>query len=376
MKLITPSTVRSLVQLKEMSVEECETLIEIVENEGDTTRCTEIIFNNLKKLFFRKLESLTCFCSWNYSFNFPSLEELTIVECPNMKTFSQEILDTPKLTKAICRWKNGRNWEKKNIDIESGLNTNIQQAYKKQKQVDSNLKELKLTLSGRDVKSIWQGEFQENFGKVKTLQLIKDEYANIPLQILNKFNSLEKLILKVSSYEEIFSFEEDKEYTGAHTKLKILEFWGLFNLKCISKQGSRFNSIFQSLHSLEVNHCHNLMTLLPSSTSFENLTTLMVSYCNGMQNLMSSSTAKSLVRLEDLSIKGCEMMIEVLAKEGDTEKVTECSKMKTFSRGGLSMPRLKYLNSRYCLESDIDRTIQQLQNDCSELWKRFPGSRV
>ncbi|XP_031258417.1 uncharacterized protein LOC116116492 [Pistacia vera] len=136
MKLMTPSTARSLVQLRELNVEGCEMVIEIVENEGDATMNTEIVFENLKKLLFRRLETLICFCSGNYSFNYPSLEELTIGECPNMKTFSQGILSTPKLHKVNYERFNetSMKWEKiKEVENEGNdLNKSIQGAYKKQ----------------------------------------------------------------------------------------------------------------------------------------------------------------------------------------------------------------------------------------------------
>ncbi|XP_031285939.1 putative disease resistance protein At4g19050 isoform X2 [Pistacia vera] len=141
MKLITPSMARGLVQLREMSVEYCEMLIEIVENEGDATT-TEIVFNNLNKLSLTCLESLTCFCSGNYLFNFPSLEDLIIRYCPNMKTFSQGILSTPKLQKVNyesfketedVREEEEEDWERMEVENEENdLNKTIQGAYKKQ----------------------------------------------------------------------------------------------------------------------------------------------------------------------------------------------------------------------------------------------------
>ncbi|XP_044482579.1 uncharacterized protein LOC123208956 isoform X3 [Mangifera indica] len=78
MKLFTPSMARSLVQLRELGISYCKMLTEIVENEGDATTSSEIVFNNLNKLSLEWLYSLTCFCSGNYSFSFPSLEELKI----------------------------------------------------------------------------------------------------------------------------------------------------------------------------------------------------------------------------------------------------------------------------------------------------------
>ncbi|XP_044480961.1 probable disease resistance protein At4g27220 isoform X5 [Mangifera indica] len=397
--LITPSTAGSLVQLRELKISMCFMLIEIIENEGDATSSGEqVVFNNLNKLSLEGLYSLSYFCSGNYSFNFSSLEELIIEGCFNMKYFCQGMLSTPMLHKI--------NYGRKEVENEGNdLNSTIQQLYKEE--VDSNIKTLKL--NGRDVMAIWQGEFQENFCIVETLELIKDEYTYIPIQILQKFVSLENLILKVCSYEELFSFKEGEEDIGVFTNFETLELQGLFNLKCISKQDSRLNSILQNLHSLYVNYCHNLTTLLLPSQSLENLRTLSVRHCNGMQNLMTSSITRSLKCLESLSIEKCEMMVEVLANEGDISNgevvfrklkklhllgleslthfyygnytlkfpfleelnVSRCSKMKTFSSGGLSMPRLLEVNWKSC-SSDLNSIIQQLQNDCAKLWERFP----
>ncbi|XP_044480921.1 uncharacterized protein LOC123207496 isoform X2 [Mangifera indica] len=392
--LITPSTAGSLVQLRELKISMCFMLIEIIENEGDATSSGEqVVFNNLNKLSLEGLYSLSYFCSGNYSFNFSSLEELIIEGCFNMKYFCQGMLSTPMLHKI--------NYGRKEVENEGNdLNSTIQQLYKEE--VDSNIKTLKL--NGRDVMAIWQGEFQENFCIVETLELIKDEYTYIPIQILQKFVSLENLILKVCSYEELFSFKEGEEDIGVFTNFETLELQGLFNLKCISKQDSRLNSILQNLHSLYVNYCHNLTTLLLPSQSLENLRTLSVRHCNGMQNLMTSSITRSLKCLESLSIEKCEMMVEVLANEGDISNgevvfrklkklhllgleslthfyygnytlkfpfleelnVSRCSKMKTFSSGGLSMPRLLEVNWKSC-SSDLNSIIQQLQNDCAKL---------
>ncbi|XP_044478013.1 uncharacterized protein LOC123205168 [Mangifera indica] len=128
-RLIMSSMTKSLVQLREMSIDGCGLLTEIVDNEGNETT-TEIVFNNLNKLSLEDLDCLTCFCSGNYSFNFLSLEELIIDRCPNMKTFSLGSLNIPKLRNVHYRI----SWEDKMKLFEIGendLNTTIQQASKK-----------------------------------------------------------------------------------------------------------------------------------------------------------------------------------------------------------------------------------------------------
>ena len=96
--LVTVSTAKSLVQLKKLSVSECKRITEIVAREGGEVN--EVInFNKLTSLKLEYLPNLTNFCSGNYSFVFPSLEEVIVRQCPEMemKIFSHRLLSTPKL---------------------------------------------------------------------------------------------------------------------------------------------------------------------------------------------------------------------------------------------------------------------------------------
>ncbi|XP_043814221.1 uncharacterized protein LOC110618956 isoform X2 [Manihot esculenta] len=95
--LLSSSTARSLEQLEKMKIEECELIQEVIVAEVDKEEEeNEICFNQLKCLELRRLPSLSSFCSGNLTFNFPSLEEVILVECPNMKIFAQEV-STPQL---------------------------------------------------------------------------------------------------------------------------------------------------------------------------------------------------------------------------------------------------------------------------------------
>ncbi|KAL4637310.1 hypothetical protein ACB092_03G068500 [Castanea dentata] len=94
--LVTSSTVKSLLQLKKMSVSECERITEVVTGEG-VEASEVIIFTQLTHLKLDCLPNLSSFCSRSYSFEFPYLEEVIVRECPEMKTFSHGALKTPKL---------------------------------------------------------------------------------------------------------------------------------------------------------------------------------------------------------------------------------------------------------------------------------------
>ncbi|KAH8507410.1 hypothetical protein H0E87_009807, partial [Populus deltoides] len=87
---------KSLAQLTRMSIKDCGMVTEIVANEGDGIK-DEIVFSKLEILELHRLPSLTSFCSEKHSFDFPSLVEVTVKQCPEMKFFSNEALSTPKL---------------------------------------------------------------------------------------------------------------------------------------------------------------------------------------------------------------------------------------------------------------------------------------
>ncbi|MFQ6670384.1 hypothetical protein Gotur_035328, partial [Gossypium turneri] len=98
LELITSSKVRSLACLVTMKIRECERMREVVASDGDETSY-EIVFRALKRLELHCLQSLTSFCSRNYALRFPSLEQVTLSQCPRMKNFNQGELTTPKLQK-------------------------------------------------------------------------------------------------------------------------------------------------------------------------------------------------------------------------------------------------------------------------------------
>ncbi|XP_031249537.1 uncharacterized protein LOC116107400 [Pistacia vera] len=123
--LVAFAAAKTLVQLKEMKICGCEMMIEVVENEGYLIEEAEITFCKLKSLTLFGLESLRSFCSGNYTFIFPSLEELFVIECPNMNVFSRGVLSTPKLQEVQQRWvADAWRWD-------GDLNTTIRQLHKK-----------------------------------------------------------------------------------------------------------------------------------------------------------------------------------------------------------------------------------------------------
>ncbi|KAE8725181.1 hypothetical protein F3Y22_tig00009009pilonHSYRG00203 [Hibiscus syriacus] len=114
---------KSLVQLKQMSISYCENIEEIIQGGDDDD--DEISLPQLNRLELSVLPKLESFCSsGNYTFSFPSLEDLLVYNCPKMKMFSQGRSNTPKLNKVVIEsWKG-------EVHLEGNLNRTIQQLFR------------------------------------------------------------------------------------------------------------------------------------------------------------------------------------------------------------------------------------------------------
>ncbi|KAK2640679.1 hypothetical protein Ddye_028474, partial [Dipteronia dyeriana] len=115
--LMTSSTAKSLVQLKEMAITFCKSMIEVVAKEGDVIE-DDITFSKLRTLTLGYLPRLSFFCSENYTLELPSLEKLNIFSCTELKFFSSGDLTIPMLQKVTL---NGRY-----LTLEGDLKTTIQ----------------------------------------------------------------------------------------------------------------------------------------------------------------------------------------------------------------------------------------------------------
>ncbi|XVF30828.1 hypothetical protein REPUB_Repub16aG0091600 [Reevesia pubescens] len=136
-KLITHSTAKTLVQLKEMSITYCYKMNEIIEGSGDDEDEVkiEISFPQLNSLELRYLPKLQSFCSsGKCNFAFPSLEKVKVKDCPKMKMFSQGDSNTSMLqcVRFCKKGKDHRSWEGVRYywRWEGNLNSTIQQLFK------------------------------------------------------------------------------------------------------------------------------------------------------------------------------------------------------------------------------------------------------
>lgn len=122
--LVTCSTAESMVKLVRMSITDCKLIEEIIHPiREDVKDC--IVFSQLKYLRLHCLPTLTSFCLGNYTLEFPSLEQVIVMDCLKMVTFSQGALCTPKLHRLQLTEEDDEGcWDE-------NLNNTIQQLFKR-----------------------------------------------------------------------------------------------------------------------------------------------------------------------------------------------------------------------------------------------------
>jgi len=110
--LVTSPTAKTLVQLKKMSLSECASITEIVTREGGEANDQVIItFSKLTYLKLDCLPRLINFCLGSYYLEFPSLEEVIVRQCQEMKIFSDGDLSTPKLQRVQATKEDEWHWK-------------------------------------------------------------------------------------------------------------------------------------------------------------------------------------------------------------------------------------------------------------------------
>ncbi|TXG69540.1 hypothetical protein EZV62_004475 [Acer yangbiense] len=345
--LISSSTAKSLMQLKEMEIKDCNMMAEVVIGDGAGME-DEINFKNLKSLELISLSTLRRFCSGNYNFNFPSLEILKVENCPKISIFCSKATNTPMLRKIELDWES--------YYCNGDVNKTMERIHEK-KVFSSRI----LILSANEIKMILQKFPEHKFSKVQTLEVFHDESTVFPLDILQRFQNLNQLQLSDTSYKEIFSCEEVEKHAETLAQIKHLRLDKLDDLEQMWKQDSGSDLILHKLKSLEVVECNSLITLVPTSASFQNLGYMEISGCNGLINLVTATVAKSLVQLKSMWIENCNEMTEIVAN-GDvkedkiifnklwTLELTDLSNLTSFYSGNyiLNFPSLNELQVTRC----------------------------
>ncbi|KAL7197646.1 hypothetical protein ACSBR2_020222 [Camellia fascicularis] len=104
--MFSPFMARHLVHLERLVINKCPMMEEVVakeedeeeeEEEEEEGRINRTPFPKLEYLELKDLPELKSFCHVTYDWELPSVYDVTVLNCPKMKTFSLGVICTPKL---------------------------------------------------------------------------------------------------------------------------------------------------------------------------------------------------------------------------------------------------------------------------------------
>ncbi|GMI79281.1 hypothetical protein HRI_001597400 [Hibiscus trionum] len=256
--LVTFTIAKSMVQLKTMSVTDCQMIEEIIASTADEVTDV-IVFNRLESLELDSLSCLSRFCSGNYALVFPTLEYVIIKQCPKMEFFTMGELSTPILHglqstkgKSVGRW-------------EGNLNATIQQLFIEKAFPSSE----DLELSSINIQRAWKHKLPATHSYARNLTCLTIEGCHnlnclFPSSMVKSFVQLKKLNIKnCENVENVIFVEGSTEEETMNRKLfRVLEFLVLKDLPKLMRfcHGNYFE--FPLLTSLRIESCPTLKAFI------------------------------------------------------------------------------------------------------------------
>ncbi|GKV45623.1 hypothetical protein SLEP1_g52684 [Rubroshorea leprosula] len=391
--LVSYSTAKSLEKLKRMSITDCYLVEEIVKCMEDNVK-DGIVYSQLQSLQLRCLPKLSSFCTGKCDLEFPSLKEVIVIGCPQMKYFSLGKTVTKELQNVQWTDYEERGHWVTYLDASSGSikisefseieiwKKNLKELALLSKRLQylevSNCNRLSYLLTPSMVLSLVQLKdltveycatmeqviMAARVEEVVETDLIFPQLESISIESCSKLSSFYvgsntlklpmlkqitiKDCLKMVRFASKFSSEQEKEIADGRSK-EMVEFP---NLELLKLSSLNVNQIWIKNHE--------------EISSFKKLQRLEVCNCSSLSYLLTPSMALDLVQLEDLEIKDCAAMEQVIMAAG-VEEVVEtglifpqlesisldsCSKLSSFYVGSnaLKLPMLEKITIKDCLK--------------------------
>ncbi|GAY62531.1 hypothetical protein CUMW_218560 [Citrus unshiu] len=397
------------------NVARCDKIEEITRHVGEEAKENRIAFSKLKLLKLDYLPRLASFCLENYTLEFPSLERVSTTHCPNMKTFSQGILSTPKLYKVqVIKKEEGELYHR-----EGNLNSTIQKCYKEMIGF-RDIEHLQLSHFPR-LREIWHGQALPVSFFNNLRELVVDDCTNmssaIPANLIRCLNNLGRLqVRNCDSLEEVLHLEElsaKEEHIGplfprlfslrlidlpklkrfcnfTGNLIELPELWSLTVENCPDMETFISNSVvhvttdnkepqkltseenfllahqvqplfdekvaFPKLMKLKLSGLPNVLHLwkenAESNKVFANLTSLKISECSKLQKLVPASW--HLENLATLKVSKCHELINLLTL--------------STSESLVNLERMKITDCKM-MEEIIQSQVGEEAEDCIVFWK-------
>ncbi|KAJ4824813.1 hypothetical protein Tsubulata_008597 [Turnera subulata] len=403
----------SFCEMKLLTIDQCKKLVHVFPSSlmRRLQRLDELLISNCDVL-----EEVFQF-QGSGNLEFPSLGEINIENCPNMKPICSLFLGGQE-QEAVEKGDDQR-LGTGDSDMPTPPLLNLEVAF-------PNLKAL--GMDWYHIREISHSQhWAEFYAKIIRLELrhFPDDCVVFffPSNFLRRFINLEILVVTDAYFQEIFPHEQrnlEKVDIEVLPKLKQLVLNQLSKLQDLPKEDSHQCPMFQNLETLALFHCGQLNILFPSSVSFRNLCVLDVLECHGLLYLMTCSAAHCLVHLKRMIITKCEMILEIVATEKNVAEVSvifpkleilalnglpsltcfhlgksalilpslwavlvkECPKMNIFSAGVTSAPKLEVVDlteerDKWCWEGNLNDTIQKLftqtKTEAGDIGKHGPS---
>ncbi|MFQ6656174.1 hypothetical protein Gotur_026395 [Gossypium turneri] len=409
LELITSSKARSLACLVTMRIAECERMREVVASDGDETSY-EIVFRALKCLELHCLQSLTSFCSRNYTLRFPSLEQVTLCQCPRMKNFNQGELTTPKLQKVQLTQTDFRGrWA-------GGLNATVEQLYQEQlsefpelvdiwsrnpqEMLDFTTLEFLEVCDSNNLRYIFNLSMAFGVGQLRQMEIKR--YYNLEQVIKEEgpITIVEEAITDGSKIISVFPrsiiVESCPDMISFYMGSKGLECSSLVEIKVadcsnmttflstfsgdedkkeiigvkVDKVGTFFRDkvVFPKLEKLTISHLRNVKRMWYKqlcSKPFSNLKELEVKHCDSLLNIFPLFFLGVFQRLEKLRVTDCASLEEVFQLQIQMLDIEEAcivtSKLRQVEL--FRLPKLKHVWNKDPNENISFENLREVKNN-------------
>nr|XP_023924810.1 probable disease resistance protein At4g27220 [Quercus suber] len=320
--LFPPSIAKLLVELQSIQITLCSAIRNIFQKDGEEEEADIIFFPKVSSLTLQNLPNLVSFCIEAYSFEWPSIKNINLSDCPKLKTIGSEIQSPRKLKKI--------NGELDSRPHEPGLRSLgfLGQCLECVPCLKNNGR-MVVTDQGTTDKS------QRSYSVKKEVTLTKPKDLKVgdidnPLEIRSLFPS--HMIECLKNLESI-----NLQNCGS---LEVI-----FELEELNVGESHMASVLDQLRKLILRQLDNLLHIWKKGPEkmlgFENLRLLEVSGCNSLTYLFSPSVAKLLVMLEKIEVTRCEKIEEILARAGEEEEENDVFFCKVNSILLEDLPSLK-----------------------------------